>query len=148
MEQPAAILVGEPCIHRRMEHGRLTPLFALFLLFLTELCFGAPPALADLATPVVPVGVSPETPRYLSIGGKPRVLVGASADAACHFLPTENVPLLDMCNAGGKAPNDYRVLLPALHAEGLDKIRLWVSLGTAKDAVNLPFDGKGEKNQS
>lgn len=128
-----------------MEQGRLAPPFALFLLFLAELCFGAPPA---PGAPVTPIGASPEAPRYLSIGGKPRVLVGASADAACHFLPTEDLPLLDMCNAGGKPPNDYRVLLPALHAEGLDKIRLWVALGTVKDAVNGPFDGKGEKNQS
>jgi hypothetical protein len=127
-----------------MKHGRLAPPFALFLLLLAELCFGAPPA---PITPVVPVGVSPEAPRYLSIGGKPRVLVGASADAACHFLPTEDVPLLDMCNAGGKPPNDYRILLPALHAEGLDKIRLWVALGRAKDEVNLPFAGE-KKNQS
>jgi hypothetical protein len=72
------------------------------------------------------------------------VLVGASADAACHFLPTADVPLRDMCNAGGRPPNDYRTLLPALQAAGLDKIRLWVTLGGARDAVNIPFawDGK------
>ena len=129
-----------------MKHGRIVPPLALVLLW-EALAAGAPPAPITPVAPVTPVGVSPEAPRYLSIGGKPRVLVGASADAACHFLPTADVPLLDMCNAGGKGPNDYRVLLPALHAEGLDKIRLWVALGTAKDAVNLPFAGD-EKNQA
>jgi hypothetical protein len=117
-------------------------LFLALALLLAE-----PPAPSQQpVVPVVPVGVSPETPRYLWYGGRTRVFVGASADAACHFLPTESVPLLDMCNAGGKGPNDYRVLLPALHAEGLDKIRLWVALGRAKDAVNLPLI-EGKKNQ-
>src|SRR5215210_9570508 len=101
-----------------MKHGRIVPPLALVLLW-EALAAGAPSAPITPVAPVTPVGVSPEAPRYLSIGGKPRVLVGASADAACHFLPTADVPLLDMCNAGGKGPNDYRVLLPALHAEGL-----------------------------
>jgi len=92
---------------------------------------------------VKPVRLSGDSPRYLSYALTPRILIGASPDAACHFVPTTAEALKDKCQTAltnpAANPKDFRTVLPALKAAGLNKIRLWVALGHAKDAVNSPF---------
>ena len=96
---------------------------------------------------VNPVRLSADSPRFLSYNATPRILIGASADAACHFVSTTTEPLKDKCQTDLVSPGtnarDFRSVLPALKASGLNKIRLWVALGHSKDAVNSPFAQEG-----
>ncbi len=96
---------------------------------------------------VYPVRLSADSPRFLSYNATPRILIGASADAACHFVATAAAPLTDNCLTDLVSPGtntkDFRTVLPALKAAGLNKIRLWVALGQAKDPVNAPFAQEG-----
>jgi hypothetical protein len=103
--------------------------------------------------PVTPIGVWGNSPRYLSYAGKVKLLVGASADVACHFLYTKNNLMLDKCNAGAstvdppdpgsqqiaKPGTHYETVLAGLEAAGFNKTRLWVALGWEKDRDNVPF---------
>lgn len=116
---------------------------------------------------VTPIGVWGNSPRYLAYAGQVKLLVGASADVACHFLYTRTNPMLDKCNSGPSlisppGPNDtvpssgthYAQVLTDLKNAGFNKTRLWVALGLEKDRENLPFlwDAQGywrldQKNQ-
>lgn len=88
---------------------------------------------------VTPIGVWGNSPRYLAYAGQVRLLVGASADAACHFLPTATNPMVDQCNAGPSPTHSYVPVLTGLKNAGLNKIRLWVALGYERDRDNVPF---------
>jgi len=118
--------------------------------------------------PVTPLGIRANAPRYLAYAGQIKLLVGASADVACHFRYTKTNPMLDKCNSGPSlidppAPGQptpspstyYAQVLTDLKNAGFNKTRLWVALGLEKDRENLPFlwDAQGgnwrldQKNQ-
>jgi hypothetical protein len=110
--------------------------------------FGYAPAAAPMVcaqyagATVTPIGIRAASPRYLAYAGKFQLLVGASADAACHFLPPlppARDTMKDKCNADPSHANYYPPLLDALEDKGLNKIRLWVALGEEKDPRNVPF---------
>ena len=79
---------------------------------------------------IVPIGLAPldssfseasiaPSKHYLNYQGSPIVLVGASADNACHF----NVTGTGQCNYA-----THTTYLTDLFNQGLNKIRLWVSI--------------------
>ncbi len=79
---------------------------------------------------IVPIGLAPldgsiseasfaPSKHYLNYQGTPIVLVGVSADNACHF----NVTGTGQCNY-----STYTTYLNDLAAQGLNKTRLWVSI--------------------
>lgn len=117
---------------------------------------------------VTPLGIRASSPRYLAYAGAIKLLVGASADVACHFRYTKDNPMLDKCNFGpslSHPPNPgepvpgpgthYEQVLTGLKNAGFNKTRLWVALGYETDRENLPFlwDAQGgywrldQKNQ-
>ncbi len=101
---------------------------------------------------VAPIGVWGLSPRYLAYAGQVKLLVGASADVACHFRYTKNNLMLDKCNSGPSISDPpgpgqptpspgthYAQVLTGLKNAGLNKMRLWVALGWEKDKENVPF---------
>lgn len=87
--------------------------------------------------------------RYLSYTGTPRILVGESADAACHFKVNAAANaamcvwdnyrpfLCGLSDGGCNANNDPK---PApVPAPKLNKIRLWVAIAGETNPDNVPF---------
>ncbi len=103
---------------------------------------------------VTPIQVSATYPHYFSYGApatpQTTLLVGVSADAACHMDLVDKFGNLDpfKCRIG-----TYKAIFADLKARGLNKIRLWVALAghanenpghllatTAREPANQPFE--------
>lgn len=85
---------------------------------------------ASGGAPVKPIGVSAAAPRYFSFAGRDQVLVGVSADAACHLF-LDDPALCSMAN--------FTSVLADASAQQLNKLRLWVAFIAEKDPRNFPF---------
>lgn len=102
---------------------------------------------------VTPIQVSATYPHYFSYGAPATpqtiLLVGVSADAACHMDLVDKNDLPDpfKCRMG-----NYPAIFSDLKARGLNKIRLWVAVSghanenpnllpsiTAREPANQPF---------
>lgn len=103
-------------------------------------------------TNVIPVGLARiGNGRYLSYGGDPgtRIIpVGVSPDNGCHLFLGDPTSDVHKC----EQEIDWRTAINNLGQAGLNKLRLWVSLGSANDRRNTPFayDGRfhlDQKNQ-
>ncbi len=81
------------------------------------------PATANPQT-IIPLGVDSSS-RYFNFNNSVTVMVGVSADAACHLhLGTGS----DMCTFDSMKPSYYKNVLSDAKAKGLNKIRLVVAL--------------------
>lgn len=107
--------------------------------------------------PVTPLGIRSSDGHYFTYAQQPVLLVGVSADAGCHLDLEDGNKCRYGTPSGGKvAPpgQNYPQILADARAKGLNKIRLWVTLGrdpnrpsaandAAKRARNQPFLREG-----
>jgi hypothetical protein len=111
----------------------------------SPLCTGTPPPQqrtcstngvpANQALPVVPMGIYSANHRYFYFENRPTLLMGVSADNACHMtLGDPNI-----CS-----PSDYRAILCDASSKGLNKIRLWIEI-VGDAGTQHPFKKVGAK---
>ena len=87
--------------------------------------------------PVIPLRVSAQNRRYLAFQGNVRVLVGVSADAACHLeIKVGTPPVFNpaFCN-----PSNYPAQFLDLKTRGLNKVQLWIEIVGELGGGNHPF---------
>jgi hypothetical protein len=80
--------------------------------------------------PVVPVKISAQNRRYLAFQGNARILVGVSADSACHL----ELGRADLCN-----PQNFPAQFLDLRNKGLNKVQLWIEIVGELGGGNHPF---------
>lgn len=112
----------------------------------SSLCTGTPPPQQRTCstngvpinqTPkVTPMGIYSANHRYFFFENRPALLMGVSADNACHMaLGDPNI-----CS-----PSDYRAILCDASSKGLNKIRLWIEIvgdSTGQHPFKKASDGK------
>jgi len=91
------------------------------------------------ATNVIPVGIAQVGGgHYLSYGGIPgtRIIpVGVSPDSGCHLYLGDPTTDVHKC----EQEINWQAAIDNLGQAGLNKLHLWVSLGSANDSRNTPF---------